>query len=39
VARFASELLAKQDHWAFSSGNLRIDNYFKQTVSQDIKRN
>jgi ribosomal protein S18 acetylase RimI-like enzyme len=39
VSRFVSEPLAKQDRSAFASGNERIDSYFKQTVSQDIKRN
>lgn len=39
MTRFASELLAKHDRSMFAGGNVRIDNYFKQTVSQDIKRN
>ena len=39
MSRFVSEALGKQDRSAFSSGNERIDRYFRQTVSQDIKRN
>lgn len=39
MSRFVSEPLAKHDRSTFSSGNERIDTYFKQTVSQDIKRN
>ena len=39
MTRFASEALGKHDRSAFSSGNERIDSYFRQTVSQDIKRN
>lgn len=36
--RFFSEVLGKQDRSAFTSGNERIDRYFRETVSQDIKR-
>jgi len=36
--RFYSETLGKHDRTTFSSGNERIDRYFKETVSQDIKR-
>lgn len=39
MTRFVSEPLAKHDRSTFASGNERIDTYFKQTVSQDIKRN
>ncbi|MBP9805777.1 MAG: GNAT family N-acetyltransferase [Candidatus Accumulibacter sp.] len=39
MTRFASEALGKHNRSAFSSGNERIDRYFHQTVSQDIKRN
>lgn len=35
---FFSEALAKHDRTAFTSGNERIDDYFRQTVSQDVKR-
>ena len=35
---FYSEALGKNDRSAFSSGNERIDAYFQQTVSQDVKR-
>lgn len=35
---FFSEALAKHDRTAFTSGNQRIDDYFRQTVSQDVKR-
>ena len=35
---FFSEALAKHDRSAFTSGNDRIDAYFRQTVSQDVKR-
>lgn len=38
-ARFAIEPLAKSHHRAdFTCGNERIDSYFRQTVSQDVKR-
>ena len=39
MTRFVSEALGKHDRSAFSSGNERIDTYFRQSVSQDIKRN
>ncbi|HEY6354957.1 MAG TPA: GNAT family N-acetyltransferase [Burkholderiaceae bacterium] len=35
---FHSEALGKHDRSAFASGNDRIDVYFRQTVSQDVKR-
>lgn len=35
---FLSEALGKHDRTAFTSGNDRIDAYFRQTVSQDVKR-
>lgn len=35
---FHSEALGKHDRSAFTSGNERIDAYFRQTVSQDVKR-
>jgi ribosomal protein S18 acetylase RimI-like enzyme len=38
VTAFFSEALAKHDRSAFTSGNERIDAYFRQTVSQDVKR-
>ncbi len=38
MTRFASEVLAKHDRAAFASGNDRIDRYFRETVSQDVKR-
>jgi ribosomal protein S18 acetylase RimI-like enzyme len=38
VTAFFSEALAKHDRSAFTSGNERIDVYFRQTVSQDVKR-
>ena len=38
MTRFVSEALASHDRSAFSSGNERIDRYFRETVSQDIKR-
>lgn len=39
MTRFVSEALGQHDRSAFHSGNERIDGYFRQTVSQDIKRN
>lgn len=36
--RFFSESLGKRDRSGFSSGNERIDRYFQESVSQDIKR-
>jgi ribosomal protein S18 acetylase RimI-like enzyme len=38
VSRFFSEALGKHERSAFASGNQRIDAYFHQTVSQDVKR-
>jgi ribosomal protein S18 acetylase RimI-like enzyme len=38
VKAFFSESLGKHDRSAFASGNAQIDTYFRQTVSQDIKR-
>ena len=38
MTAFCSEALAKHDRSAFTSGNERIDGYFRQTVSQDVKR-
>jgi hypothetical protein len=38
VTRFVSEALAKQERGGFCSGHDRIDRYFRETVSQDVKR-
>lgn len=38
MTRFVSEVLGKHDRVSFTSGNERIDSYFHQTVSQDVKR-
>jgi hypothetical protein len=38
VTRFISEILGKHDRTGFASGNERIDRYFRETVSQDVKR-
>ena len=38
MTRFYSEALGKHDRATFASGNDRIDTYFRQTVSQDVKR-
>ena len=38
MTRFVSEVLAEHDRSAFTSGNDRIDTYFRQVVSQDVKR-
>lgn len=38
MTRFHSEALGKHDRSGFASGNERIDTYFRQTVSQDIRR-
>ncbi len=35
---FYSEALGKHDRSTFASGNDRIDAYFRQTVSQDVRR-
>ena len=39
MTRFFSEALGKHDRSAFTSGNDRIDGYFRTAVSQDVKRN
>ena len=39
MTRFFSEALGKRDRAAFTSGNDRIDAYFRTAVSQDVKRN
>lgn len=37
--RFAIKPLAKAHNWTdFTCGNERIDSYFRETVSQDVKR-
>ena len=38
MSSFYSERLAAHQRTAFASGNERIDRYFHQTVSQDVKR-
>ena len=38
MTRFVSEALAKHARAAFLSGNDRVDLYFRETVSQDVKR-
>lgn len=38
MSRFVSEALGKQDRAGFTSGNERIDCYFRNVVTQDIKR-
>ena len=38
MTRFVSEALARHERAAFLSGNERIDRYFRETVSQDVKR-
>ncbi len=38
MTAFFSEALGKHDRALFTSGNERIDSYFRQTVSQDVKR-
>jgi ribosomal protein S18 acetylase RimI-like enzyme len=38
VTEFYSEALGKHARAAFGSGNARIDSYFRQAVSQDVKR-
>ena len=38
MSRFFSEALGKRDRSRFSSGNDRIDAYFRTAVSQDVKR-
>jgi ribosomal protein S18 acetylase RimI-like enzyme len=38
VSRFVSEVLGKHDRAAFASGNDKIDAYFRNVVSQDVRR-
>jgi ribosomal protein S18 acetylase RimI-like enzyme len=38
VSRFFSEALAKHNRSGFTSGNDKIDHYFRTVVSQDVKR-
>lgn len=38
MTAFFSEALGKHDRAAFTSGNERIDSYFRQMISQDVKR-
>ncbi len=38
MTRFVSESLGKHERADFASGNDRIDRYFRETVSQDVKR-
>lgn len=38
MSRFYSEALAKHDRSKFTSGNEKIDLYFRTVVSQDVKR-
>ena len=38
MTAFFSEALRQHDRSAFTSGNERIDSYFRQTISQDVKR-
>ena len=38
MTAFFSEALARHDRSRFASGNERIDAYFRQTISQDMKR-
>lgn len=38
MTRFVSEALAKHERGDFCSGHDRIDRYFRETVSQDVKR-
>ena len=38
MSRFVSEALAKHDRSAFASGNDKIDGYFRNVVSQDVRR-
>lgn len=39
MTRFFSEILGKHDRAAFTTGHSRIDSYFREQVSQDVKRN
>ncbi len=38
MTRFYSEALGKHERRQFTSGSERIDQYFRQTVSQDVRR-
>ena len=38
MTAFFSEALAKHNRSAFTSGNQRIDDCFRQAISQDMKR-
>jgi len=38
LKRFISQALGAHARTAFASGNERIDRYFRETVSQDVKR-
>ena len=38
MTRFYSEALGKRDRSSFTSGNDKIDRYFRTAVSQDVKR-
>ncbi len=38
MTRFVSEILGQHERAAFASGIDRIDRYFRETVSQDVKR-
>lgn len=38
MTAFFSEVFGKHDRTGFASGNERIDGYFRQTLSQDVKR-
>ena len=38
MTRFVSQALGAHIRTAFSSGNDRIDRYFRETASQDVKR-
>ena len=38
MSDFYSEVLGKHARSTFSSGNERIDRFFRETVSQDVKR-
>jgi ribosomal protein S18 acetylase RimI-like enzyme len=39
VTCFVSEILGQHDRAIFASGNDRIDRYFREAVSQDVRRN
>jgi ribosomal protein S18 acetylase RimI-like enzyme len=39
LTRFASEALGNHERSGFASGNERIDAYFHQAVTQDVRRN